>query len=340
MIPVFKPSIRRKDMDAVLTCMVSDSLAHGEQARRLASEVAGYLGLAGGVALRGRDRAVHLALDAMAVETGAKVIISPLAPASYADILAQRGLVPLYADANAENGTLQAREVEGLLGEHPAAIIATASLGFVPDLEALAATGVPLIEDISTAFGANVGERRCGSYGRYTIVSLEPEDIITSGGGALLLAAGKKELGDLKRLTDELPRSMLLADMNAALGVIQLGAVEQFVQRRSEIAQLYQQSLLKTRHKSLSAIGEGENIWFTFPVLLAGGMKDVAQYARKKGVETAAGFQDTIASRLDFGNLHLPNARALYLRCMLFPLYPSLGKQNAAQVSKVLSTLP
>jgi len=171
-------------------------------------------------------------------------------------------------------------------------------------------------------------------------VGLEEEDIITSGGGVVLLASGRKELTDLKRVSMGLPRSELLSDMNAALGLIQLGAVEQFIQRRKEIAQIFQQSLLKTRHKGLAQGGEGENIWYSFPVLLAAGMKDVMQYARKKGVETTAGFQDTIAAGLDFGNGRLPNARALYLRCVLFPLYPSLGKQNVALVSKVLSTLP
>ncbi len=327
-------------MDAVLTCMVSDSLAHGEQARRLASEAASYLGLAGGIALREHSRAVHLALDAMAIGPGSKVVISPLAPAFYADVMAERELVPLYVDVNAENGALSAPEAERLLGEQPAAMIVTTSVGFTPDMEALAALGVPLIEDISTSFGANVGERRCGSYGRYAIVGLEQEDIITSGGGALLLAAGKKELAELRQVTQSLPHSYLLADMNAALGLIQLGAVEQFIQRRKEIAQVYQQALMKTRHKGLVPIGDSENIWFSFPVLLSGGMKEVVQYARKKGVETVAGFQGTIASRLDFENAQLPNARALFLRCVLFPLYPSLGRQNSAHVAKVLSTLP
>jgi len=135
-------------MDAVLSCMVSDNLAHGEQARRLASEMAGYLGLAGGVALRERTRAVHLALEAMAIPSGSKIIISPLAPSLYARVLEARELEPLYADVSPENGSLAPADVEPLLVEHPAAMIVTSSLGFAPDLDALAAFGVPLIEDI------------------------------------------------------------------------------------------------------------------------------------------------------------------------------------------------
>ena len=327
-------------MDSVLTCMVSDSIGHGERARRLASEVAEYVGVAGGIAVREQGHAIRLALDLLEIPAGSKIIMSALSPKIYERIVLEKGCDPLRIDVVAENGCISPVEAERALADHPAAMIVATPLGFVPELAALSALGIPIIEDISTGIGGNIGDRACGTFGRYVIVSLEEENIITSGGGALVLASGKKELASLRAAAAGLPPTSLLSDMNAALGITQVAAVEQFILKRKEIARVYTQALLKSRHKTLIPTGEGENTWFSFPVLLSGSMKEAIQYARKKGVETVPAFHDTIAAGLDSHKHAFPNARALFLRCLLFPLYPTMGKQNIALVTKVLSTLP
>ncbi len=325
-------------MDAVLTCMVSESLGTGERSRRFAAEVAEYLGLAGGIALRDYSRAIRLAFELLDLPPASKVLLSPLSPAIYESVLLDLGLKPLYAEVSAENGCLEAAEVERLLPAGPGAVLLTNPLGFVAELEPLAAFGVPLIEDITMGIGGTIGERRSGSFGRFVIVRLEQEDIITTGGGALVLASGKRDLAALRQAP--LPPSAHLSDMNAALGLTQISSIERHLSQRKEIARAFSQALQKSRHKPLIQSGDGDNVWYSFPVLLTGSMKDAIQYARKKGIETIPGFHDTIASRLDFGDHAFPNARALFLRCILFPLYPSLGKQNVGHISKVLSTLP
>ena len=75
-----------------------------------------------------------------------------------------------------------------------------------------------------------------------------------------------------------------------------------------------------------------ENIFFSFPLLLASGMKDVQAYARKKGIETGAAFTESIFVWLpeeESTAKNYPVARSFVLRCLLFPLYlvwlPLLG---------------
>ena len=85
---------------------------------------------------------------------------------------------------------------------------------------------------------------------------------------------------------------------------------------------------------------DAENVLSSFPVALADGMKEVRQYALKKNVDTAPAFADTIAALEDSPAAHCANARSLVLRCLLFPLYPMLGKRDVEAVCKVLATLP
>jgi dTDP-4-amino-4,6-dideoxygalactose transaminase len=128
--------------------------------------------------------------------------------------------------------------------------------------------------------------------------------------------------------------------MNAALGIAQIASLEGFVAVRREVAAAYAQALLKSRHPSLVQKIDADNVLSSFPVALSDGMKDVRHYALKKNVDTAPAFADTIAALEESPAAHCGNARSLALRCLLFPLYPMLGKRDVEAVCRVLSTLP
>jgi dTDP-4-amino-4,6-dideoxygalactose transaminase len=169
---------------------------------------------------------------------------------------------------------------------------------------------------------------------------VDPEDIVTCGGGALVLARQKTTAAALRKTQEGSPLYTPLMDMNAALGISQLAALDSFTAARREVALVYGQSLLRSRHTSLFQKIDAENVLSSFPVALADGMKEVRQYAMKKNVDTMPAFADSIAALEDSPAAHCVNARALVLRCLLFPLYPMLGKRDVEGVCKVLATLP
>ena len=339
-IPIIKPSVKRSDMDSVLTCMVSDNLGPGIISERLVKDVSEYLGVEGGVALREYRRAIALAMEALGLAKGSKVILSPLCPRVYRDVCIEKEIEILFVDVEPETGCLSTEQIDNYDGQEIGAIIVHANLGFASNMEALTEYQVPIIEDISQALGANTGVKRLGSYGNYIIVSMEPECIITSGGGVLLLGKGKKETGVLKRLTESYLPELFLPDFNAALGITQIKTVERFIERRKEIAQIFSRAIMQSRHKILIQKGEGDNIYYSFPIIIDSGMKDVQAYARKKGIETKPAFNGTIIAFLPEEEKKWPSAASLYLRCLLFPLYPTLTKPGIGQIEKVLSTLP
>jgi dTDP-4-amino-4,6-dideoxygalactose transaminase len=221
------------------------------------------------------------------------------------------------------------------------AVVLETTLGYTPVAGSL---GVPIIEDISQGVGGHDGRERAGSRGDVVVMGLEPEHIITAGGGAVVLAAGRKLHTGLKRLADSLGRDLLLPDMNSSLGLTQIKEIESFVAKRSEIAQIFSRAMMRSKHKTPVQPGDGENVFFSFPVLLNSGLKDVATYARKNGVETRPAFTDAILGR--FGEVDtgaspdLPNAKAWLMRCILFPLFPTLTKKDLELITRVLGTLP
>jgi dTDP-4-amino-4,6-dideoxygalactose transaminase len=86
--------------------------------------------------------------------------------------------------------------------------------------------------------------------------------------------------------------------------------------------------------------------------LVRDGVKQVRQYALRRNIETQPAFSDTFLAFQESpenpdqhesagqDSRGFPNARALLLRCLKFPLYPSLAQREVQLISKVLSTLP
>ena len=339
-IPLFKPSIRRKDMDSVLTCLVNDAIGPGDENKEFTKALAKYVHAAGGIALREACKALRLILDALALESGKEVIISPLSPAYYIPLFREKGLVPVYADVDPANGTIQTAEAEKRISDRTGAVIVHYPLGFVPETENLAGLGVPIVEDCTESLGANTGAVMAGGVGRYAVVGTEPRHMITTGGGTVALAKSSRDFGKLRSSASEMPEDSFLPDMNAALGVVQLKEIEKFIERRREIAATYTDAVHKTRHTTLIQKGDAEAVWYSFPVYLETGIKEVRQYALKKHVETGPAFCNTAFEYAPDPDNPCPEGKALLMRCLLFPLYPTIGRKNAETVARVLATLP
>jgi perosamine synthetase len=152
--------------------------------------------------------------------------------------------------------------------------------------------------------------------------------------------------------------------MNAALGITQVRELQRFLDKRSEIARVFREALLRSRHSPLFNEEDEEYVDFSFPILVKDGRVEVMQYANRKGIQSEPAFKNAIVALEGFeggngrlgdsssagsnssedGEIHsvrqFPNARELLWRCLLFPLYPSLARKDVQMICKVLSTLP
>jgi len=338
MIEVYSPTIRRREMDAVLTALVEDKVGPGDYARRLIQTAKECLGFDYCLALRSPALALYFALGTLALERGREVLISALSPAYYRRVIAALGLVPRLCDVAAGTPCLGPATVEAALKEASlqapgkcGAIVAHHTLGFVPP--SLAEFGLPVIEDASQSYGSTLtaGEE-AGARGALVILGLEERDLITAGGGALLYGMNRRDAAALRSL-GELPAEYGLPDMNAAMAAVQFKEAERNRERRREIAAVYTQSSLRGRHKGFSVPDGLEYNHYAFPLVLETGVKDVKAYAKKKDIVVESAFEQTPAETC-------PESYSLSLRTVLFPLYPRLSAVEVEKVSKLILTLP
>jgi dTDP-4-amino-4,6-dideoxygalactose transaminase len=365
-IEVFSPTIRRKEMDAVLTALVEDKIGPGEQAQLLVQNAKEVLKFDYCLALRSPAIALRIALESLDLQDGQGVLLSALSPRYYREVLRELRLVPLYCDV--EGGPLIGRaSIEAARNRRKdleaRCILLHHSLGFLPAFQEIAEFGLPVIEDRSLSFGSGLlpGEEagtgnpparkpEAGEkYGfpLYSILGLEERDMLTGGGGALLYAANRRDASVLRGFA--LPPEYGLPDMNAAMAVIQLRESGRNLERRREIAGLYNQSAQRTRHRRFVTDDAYNN--YAFSLILETGLKDVKAYARKKDVLLEGAFARTLMGAViengpgeqaeeGLDRESCPEAHSLALRTVLFPLYPRLSSAEVERISKLIITLP
>lgn len=338
-IDSYSPTIRRKDMDAVLTTMVLERLGPGEQVQKLLQHAKENLLFDNCIALRSPVMALDLALKALSLPPDSEIVISALSPAYYHTVIRDAGHVPVYADVDELGAQLGPETVQAVLSPRTGAIVVHHCLGYVPDVPALLELGLPLVEDCSRSYGSHWLDKRVGSFGVLTILGLEERDILTAAGGALLFAMNRRE-GSVLRQYQSLPPEYHLPDMNAALAFVQFKESEKNRDRRREIASVFTQAALRTRHRSLVQAGENEYNHYTFPLVLETGFKDVKAYALRKEVVVEQAFSDSVQAVYPLEGSSCPIADSLVMRTARFPLYPRLRQVETEKISKVLATLP
>lgn len=350
MIQTYSTTIRRKEMDAVLTCMVDEKIGPGELNVRLIQQVKEFFKCDGAVALRSPAIALQYSIKALEIEKGSKVIVSALAPSWQYKVLQQLEMIPYVLDVDESNGLMSIDEIEKAISDGAKLVIYHETEGIVPDLNRLLSLDIQVIEDISQSAGSfysvkdengnELEKKRVGLAGVYSIVGLEERDILTAGGGAVLMAPARKEWSLLKKYVDDAPVTDLLPDINCALAWVQLKEFNRNETVRKEIYNLFQHSCMVGRHKLLARDLEDGSTMCSFPLVLNTSFKDVKQYASKKEIEIQPAFANSIIAYKDELSETCLHAKSLLLRCAHFPLYPRLTHSETAKIVKVLSSLP
>ena len=350
MIQTYSTTIRRKEMDAVLTCMVDEKIGPGELNAKLISQIKEFIKCDGAVALRSPAIALKYALKSMGLESGSKVMVSALAPAWQYQSLVSMGFEPLVLDVDEVNGLVNEQIISEGIKQGGKVLLLHETEGILPNLEEIVKLGVPIIEDISQSAGAIFNltveegsaqqQKMAGTFGVYSILGLEERDVITAGGGAVLISPGRREWIVLKKYVDEAPLTDLLPDINAALAWVQVKEFARNEKTRKELFAMYQQACFIGRHKMYARENENGSTACSFPLVLSSSYKDVKQYAAKKDIEINLAYENSIIALKDELSETCIHAKSLYLRCVHIPLYPRLTHAESSKIIKVLSSLP
>ena len=273
-VPFALPDIGQGEIDAVVDVLRSRWLTTGEQCRRFEEAFASAVGAAHAVALNSCTAALHLSLEALGVQAGDRVFMSPYTFAATAEVVRYLDATPVFVDIdpvtlNVDTQLLRDAVVRGE-GSGRAKVVMPVHIAGVPcamdDIWSLAREhGLAVVEDAAHAFpsayrGRAIGSMRADVAGSVCF-SFYATKAITTGEGGMLITEDL-ELADRARSMSlhGLSRQAWtryaeggsyaydivapgfkynMTDIAAAMGLVQLARAEEMRARREAIAAAY-----------------------------------------------------------------------------------------------------
>jgi UDP-4-amino-4,6-dideoxy-N-acetyl-beta-L-altrosamine transaminase len=380
MIPYGRQDIDDADIQAVVDVLKSDWLTQGPAIERFEQAVAEYCGARYAVAVCNATAALHLACLASNFGPNDVLWTSPNTFVASANCGLYCGGQVDFVDIDPRTYNLDAEALESKLaraagqGRLPKAVVPVHFAGQSADMakirELSRKYGFTVIEDASHAIGGRYRDRKVGScaFSDMAVFSFHPVKIVTTGEGGIVLTNRQDLYERLLRLRShgitrdprlmdgepdgpwyyqqiELGFNYRMTDIQAALGASQMQRLDQFVSRRRQLAERYDESLkdlpliLPWQHPDAYSAFHLYVVRLEFAAIEKT-RRQVFEALRQKGIGVNVHYipvhTQPYYRGLGFKPGDFPHAEEYYRGAISLPLYAALSDGEQDQVIRAL----
>jgi UDP-4-amino-4-deoxy-L-arabinose-oxoglutarate aminotransferase len=366
-LPFSRPSMGAEEIAAVEQVLRSGWITTGPKNQQLEQDFAARTGARHAVALSSATGAMHVTLLALGVGPGDEVITPSQTWVSTANMICLLGATPVFVDVDIDTLMSDLDAIEAAITPRTKAIIPVHYAGAAFDLDPLYALaerhGIRVIEDAAHAAGTSYQGRPVGAKGT-AIFSFHAIKNMTCAEGAMFVS-DDQALADRVRLLkfhglgvdayDRLthgrkPQAMViepgfkynLADINAAIALVQLDRLDAINRQRELLAQAY---LKRLRHLPVQPLQvpsySQQHAWHLFILRIdaerCGLDRDAFMHRlQEQGIGTGIHFIATHLHtwyRQRFPNVQLPNTEWNSARLCSIPLFPDMTLDDVERVA-------
>ncbi|MHB8642309.1 MAG: DegT/DnrJ/EryC1/StrS family aminotransferase [Gaiellaceae bacterium] len=373
-IPITKPVLGEAERVAVQSPLETGWIVQGPRVVEFEQLFAAYTGVGHAVATSSCTTALQVAMLALDLQPGDEVIVPAFTWISTANVVEERGARAVFCDVDLDTFNVQADAVAAAVTERTVGIIPVHLFGLSADLDPILETAkrhdLWVVEDAACSLGGWYRERHTGTFGDAGCFSFHPRKSITTGEGGMLITASD-DLDSLARsLRDhgasksdlqrhEASNSYLLSDygrlgfnyrmtdFQGALGVAQMGRLDEILDARRRAAGRYDELLADVEWLRPPTTPEscvhGFQAYVTLYAPQAPSAGNIEELHRRRnevmsalearGIATrqgthAAALQAYYVDRYGIRPEHFPNAWAADRLTIALPLFPQLTSEE------------
>jgi dTDP-4-amino-4,6-dideoxygalactose transaminase len=376
-LPFSTPTIEDDEINEVVDSLRSGWITTGPKVKRFEDEFRAYVGAHYAVPLSSATAGLHLTLLALKIKEGDEIITTPMTFASTVSMIVLCGGTPVLVDIEPGTLNLDLGKVRERITPRTRAVIPVHFAGQSCDMDPLFALarefGLTIIEDAAHAVGTAYKGRRIGSFDTISIFSFHPNKNITTGEGGMVCTPDEalaEEVSLLKfhgmnreawkRFSAQgnpgydimLPGFKYnMMDIQAAIGLHQLGKLDAFIARRTEIAAFYNEAFADMAELQTPRLApyEQRHAWHIYTPLVRIEKLSIDRdrfMAELKALNIGSGLHYKAIHHHAWYREHLPvpagslpNADYASDRILSLPLFPKMTMEDARDVVEAVKTV-
>ena len=364
MIPLSKPYIDQKEIDAVVEVLRSSTLSLGPKTEQFEKEFASLTGSKYGVAVNSGTSGLHLAIRALGIGPGDEVITTPFSFIASSNCILFENATPVFVDAEDQTFGMDPDLVEAKITEKTKAILPVHVFGnpsrMTRVIELAEKYDLKVIEDacespLATHFGKTIG-----TLGDVSVFGFYPNKQMTTGEGGmvltdneeiykLVLSMRNQGRGDSMQWLsfDRLGYNYRISELTAALGVIQTAKLPEIIEKRSAAAKMYMSYLSDVPEVTLPKTLENtKHSWFVFSIRVKAEWRDeILKELNAKGIQSKAYFYPCIHLQTYYKESFgyeagdFPVAEKLSNEMIILPLFTEISEDQIRTVTDNLKEI-
>lgn len=355
MIPVLRPSCSQAEIDAVAEVLLSGWWGMGPKCEEFEREMAKRCGRAYCVTVNSCTTALHLACLVSGFGKGDEVIVPALTFISTALAVVYCGAKPVFADVRPDTLCLDWEDAAAKWTERTAAAIPVDYAGH-PALALDQRLPAALNDKLIIQDAAHSVAQR--AYGDLVCLSFHPvKPLATGDGGAVLTDDGQvaERLRALrwcgigrstwertaKRYSwdydiQEIGYKYHWNDIQATIGLVQLGRLDDMNRRRREIAKRYAWELSKCTAVTLP-LDHSAHTWHLFALRVDAERRDaLVDHLAAKGISAGVHYKPLTHYPMFADQPTPPVTEREWRRLVSLPIYPNMTEGEQEQVIEVV----
>jgi len=354
MIQISTPLLGAEEKEAVLAVIDSRHLAQGAQVAAFEKAFADVCGVKYAVATSSGTTALQTAILAHGIGPGDEVITTPFTFIASANSIVFAGAKPVFVDIDERTYNIDPGQIEAAITPRTKAILPVHLFGNPCDMEAIldiaARRGLVVIEDACQAHGASIKGQMVGGFGTGCFSFYPTKNITTAEGG--IVTTNDDALADRARLIrnhgqreryyhESLGYNFRMTEIQGAIGLVQIGKLEQFVEaRRANAAYLNQH--LQGVVKPYEAAGYRHS-YHQYTVRVPKERDRLVAHLREKGIGTGIYYPVPVHKQAVYQQLgyrdSLPVTEKACGEVLSLPVHPALSQEDLEHIAEGVNSL-